>query len=377
MCQVPAAMRYGAGGGGRVGHVLCLALLLQGGEWPSSPNKRSASTLLMAAAKECGNPPSGPTLAGPVEWDGCLEVRVVLVWNSNSPTLPNSEGKEGGTCVTADKFVDETDQSFIKVAEDCPLGWNCVGSGGSLRVCQNGLYCDSDTNTCEQCSQCNFNSDAVSGSRLPSSCGNCKTRFYPALDEYSAFRLLDSCGQYDGMQEECALSVGCTYKSGSCLPGPLVEYDSSDKTFKIDSRQPNKATDENTLFRPHQEFMLEMGSPTEGYGMVRSPIVIYADDSFEIISMYASISVKEGYPRKISWEQTKDISSACTPSVRKVMHASNNRSSILAQCIEPGSADPKICDPALAGKMFMATDCGVIRPLPLPPNPPRAPALVS
>lgn len=310
------------------------------------------------AQKECGDPPTSTTLAGPLEWDDCLELRVTLSYDEEAAAI-DGRGSLGQACVPYNLFEDQSGNPFINRREDCPLHWNCVGAGPAIKACRNGLYCDTSTNTCEQCAMCNQNTDAASANAgvTPPTCGNCKTRFYLSVDEYSVIRVLDSCGQYSGQQEECELVMGCAYDAGTCLPGPVVQPGASDSdpvTISAD----HTVNDENTLFTPNQQFYLEVGYPGEGYGMVWSPSVVYADDAFEVISMYSIIQIVDGYPRKILWEQTKDLSPSCSPAIERVQSNQNNRSSITATCSEPPGAETRVCDLTLPGKQYEATACG-------------------
>jgi hypothetical protein len=316
--------------------------------------------LVVRSDKECGSPPSQNTLAGPVEWDECMEVRAVLVFNlQDGPALSNNKGTEGASCEAGSNFSPSLTETIM-----CPLGWNCVlDTAGSVQACRNGLFCETTANKCEQCAGCYSNSDAkiADGGAMPPICGNCKTRFYPAVDEYAAFRLLDSCSQYSasdcGSTDgncDCNNVMGCHDNGdGGCRPGPVASDDSLEMTNPIGT-----TVDSNVVFVANQEFMLEMGMESVNFGMVRSPIVIYRDEQFSISAMYAMISMKEGYPRKIAWEQTAEVYTACAPSVKRKLSASNNRSTIRATCSETGAADPKVCDYTTPGKMYDGTDCG-------------------
>ena len=313
--------------------------------------------------KDCGVPTNSKSLVGPAAWDECMEARVVLIYNKENEGASWTKGREGDACVNAKtEFIDSSNNPFVTKRAECPLYWNCVGTGSTVKACRNGLYCDMESNTCEQCAGCEANADSASAEDgdMPPVCGNCKTRFFPAVDEYSVFRLLDSCDQYSAIScstSDCPCNevMGCSDNGdAACRPGPVVDADTLIKAPSSATR----ANDENTIFVARQEFTLEMGKSTEGYGIVRSPFTIFATDDFAITAMYASISLGDGYPRKISWEQTGEVTKSCSPKIEQVLSAHNNRSTIRAPCREPSSADPKICDYTAIDKLFDATDCG-------------------
>ena len=89
----------------------------------------------------------------------------------------------------------------------------------------------------------------------------------------------------------------------ACLPGPKWQRADAVTTSIAATK------DAHTMFVPDQEFFLEMGTLHGGHGIVRSPIVVYAQGEKEVTFFYAKLGMGGGYPRNIEWEQTGLISS--------------------------------------------------------------------
>ena len=267
----------------------------------------------------------------------CLEVSLVLVHDNAHPLhedYTDRTGLEAGDCVPADHFVWDTSPDSgvtssmrahppVMSRTDCPLGWNCnlvaktnSNSDGTaapreLEACRNGLYCHhsnskpDEAGTCEQCASC-----------VGDECGNCRTTFYPQVDQYSVLRLQDSC-DYLLTEDPCNGVMGCFWDDvgKKCLPGPVP---SQGEGNHLNLRPPAVAhsppdTDKHMVFVPGQEFYVEMGRQGVGNGVVRSPIVVFADgdDGTEAIAMYLKLGMLNGIPRLITWEQTGKINSDC------------------------------------------------------------------
>ena len=140
---------------------------------------------------------------------------------------------------------------------NCPVGSNCnivsvpdsaTAKGYGLLACRNGLYCHQggartagDAGVCEECAGC-----------TGGSCGNCKTTFYPRLDQYSVMRLADSCSpQNDGPRQgdgdaaaQCDAIMCCMMAGDKCVPGPRTGTD-----LKAPTCPDAGCTDGHTIFR--------------------------------------------------------------------------------------------------------------------------------
>jgi len=256
----------------------------------------------------------------------------------------------------------------VNSASDCPVGWNChtvaaIGAAADaadfgVQACRNGLYCHpadarnpADTGVCEQCAGC-----------TGANCGNCQTKFYPQVDQYSVLRLLDYCG--DLAEEECAGHMGCMWADGApapatgvCRPGPTPVAGSSGNLIAARSAKPDK----HVTFSAGQEFFLEMGQEGVGNGVVRSPVVAFAnDDTASVIAMYAKIGLVDGHPRQIMWEQTGQINTACTPKVSRTGSMDNYRN-VTVSCDSVGGHCPDLVQPwdgHQTGLGWDMTDCG-------------------
>merc|ERR1711865_1075349 len=229
----------------------------------------------------------------------------------------------------------------------CPLYWNCRSDKHNL-ACRNGLYCSNATEAsgegskCLQCANC----------KGAKECGNCKTTFYPSVDEYSSFQIFDTCGAWTGSKDtHCDDISGCMEVEGKCLPGP--HWNSQDEA-------PANATitghDEHVLLAKNQEFFLEMGTLDGGHGIVRSPIAVYAQGELEVTAFYAKLGIGSGYPRNIEWEQTGEISSKqeCAKKITHERTVKHELAGIKGFCATV--ADEDAC--ADTTTAFPATECG-------------------
>jgi len=246
--------------------------------------------------KECDG---AAATAGPQLYGKCMAVHVVLAYNASRSIhesdhherqYPGSKDSDPGTENQKCAVVPGGGEHF-----KCPLYWNCRSDKHNL-ACRNGLYCSNATEAsgegskCLQCANC----------KGAKECGNCKTTFYPSVDEYSSFQIFDTCGACTGSkQTQCDDISGCMEVKGKCLPGP--HWNSPNKAPADATIQ---AQDEHVLFAKNQEFFLEMGTLDGGHGIVRSPIAVYAQDDLEVTTFYAKFGIGSGYPRNIEWEQT-------------------------------------------------------------------------
>ena len=290
------------------------------------------------------------------EWGQCLEVSVVLVNDGvlSGDVPEDNHGKYGQRCVRAEHFTG--DGISVEKASDCPRGWNCNSDDDDgVHACRNGLYCN-QAGTCDPCSSC----------PPDGSCGNCRTTFYPRVDDYSVLRLTDYCDR-TSHQDTCNGWMGCMWaggEEGKCLPGPIPSSAQGDHLSltkpQLDARADH---DKHIIFTPNQEFYVEMGRDGVGNGVVRSPIVVFAQDNVEVAAMYLKLGMVHGFPRKIAWEQTHAISSSCgdpggtTPAVKYTAKRSNLRPHMLAKC---ASVDGHCADNGGAGgvTLWPMTDCG-------------------
>lgn len=307
-------------------------------------------------------------LTNGAEWGQCLEVSVVLVNDGvlDGDVPEDDHGKWNQPCVRADHFTPPVGQ-----ASDCPRGWNCnlvtahnpdgsvdTTQPSDLQACRNGLYCHhgnsrrtSEPGTCEQCSSCPPNGP----------CGNCRTTFYPRVDEYSVLRVQDYCDR-TSQPETCNGWMGCYWAGSHCLPGPIpstgagghLSLRAPDETLATDA-------DKHMIFTPGQEFYVEMGRDGVGNGVVRSPIVVFAQDNVEVAAMYLKLGMVKGFPRKISWEQTHVISSSCgvpggtPPHVKYPGSRSHLRPQMVAHC---ASTEGHCPPPQSPPQTWPMTDCG-------------------
>jgi hypothetical protein len=304
-------------------------------------------------------------LTGGAEWHQCLEVSVVLVNDGVlSGDVPEDDhGKVGQRCVAGEHFTGID----VLLESDCPKGWNCNSVQAEVKACRNGLYChDGARATCEQCSSCPMNGP----------CGNCRTTFYPRVDEYSVLRLSDFCdrGAYK-TEDTCNAAMGCHWARGAtaadskCLPGPITAQGTGGH---LQLRAPDASSaadaDRHMVFTPGQEFYVEMGRDGIGNGVVRSPIVVFAQDNVEALAMYLKLGMVSGFPRKIAWEQTGLISSSCgdasLPHVKLPGSRRNLRPHLLAKCasVKDSTTGQGYCADGTDGTGGVAdwpmTDCG-------------------
>ena len=309
-------------------------------------------------------------LANGAKWGECLEVSVVLVNDPNHPLTQDyqdTSGMQGHDCVKGTDFDTSGMQGHggVNSPSDCPRGWNCNMVEPSVRACRNGLFCDASgaKPTCEQCASCTGDG-----------CGNCRTTFYPRVDDYSVLRLEDNCDLgVHNTPEACNAEMGCVWVDEGtthCLPGPIPA--SGDGAHQL--RPPRGVAegsappdlDKHMVFTPGQEFYVEMGREGVGNGVARSPIVVFAqDDGTEAVAMYLKLAMLNGYARRISWEQTGKISSNCpltdqtgkitnAPHVRYAASRRNERPHLWATC--SSVADPSHCKDSTY--QWPMTDCG-------------------
>ena len=333
-------------------------------------------------------------LSGGAFYGQCLAAVVVLVFDgseyADASVFPDRSGLVGEDCVPAAHFANlgvcapfcvggdgcAANPSACKASKNCPVGWNCntVSSDASpprsfgLQACRNGLYChaggarrDGDAGTCEECAGC-----------TGTSCGNCKTSFYPRVDQYSVMRLADSCQpQMDSAKgtptEQCDAIMGCVMSGDDCVPGPIPgdHAGAVGVSGHLALKAPAAtAVDGHTIFRTPsssarivaQEFFVEMGLEGNGNAVVRSPIAVFSKDSMaEATAMYLKLGVLNGIPRKVSWEQTGLINTACTLKVNWPLSRSNVRSNITAAC---SSVDDHCGVHGPIGGKWPMTDCG-------------------
>ena len=315
-----------------------------------------------AAAQSDDNCPDAnmdAKLAGGLGWNECLEVRVVLTYNSEHPAhvdYVDPTGHYGEDCVLSSHFTGET----VTTPQDCPIGWNChemADRNLGVQACRNGLYCHPGGATeaghvgvCEQCAGCNG-----------ANCGNCKTKFYPQVDQYSVLRLLDYCDSLpeaaSGDQVACADTMGCMWTGTNCRPGPTPAAGNSGQHLTLRASTDTKP-DKHVTFSAGQEFFLETGQEGVGNGVVRSPVVAFSnDDQSYVIAMYAKIGLLNGFPRLFTWEQTGVINSACSPKVNRP-GSMNTIRNITAGCTSAGGAceGNACCDDT--ARQWDMTDCG-------------------
>lgn len=271
------------------------------------------------------------------EYGQCLEISVVLVNDPNHEHDAGQQGSLGHDCVHGDQFhtSQQPDRSIVHQS-DCPVGWNCnfvtahnsdstvdTTAGTHLQACRNGLYChpngrrEDDRGLCDHCANC----AAGNGLNEFQACGNCRTTFYPRVDQYSVLRIKDYCDPDDSTikEAECNGMMGCHWAgAGKCRPGPHAEPRHKDDDH-IDLDFPTASTnDEHVTLRPDQEFFVEMGQRGHGNGVVRSPVVVFSKPqgaagakTVEAAGMYLKLAMLNGHPRRISWEQTGKISPNC------------------------------------------------------------------
>jgi hypothetical protein len=297
------------------------------------------------ASNGCGAPEAR---AGPQAYAKCMEVRLVLAYSNVSNTrwksypFTGDTGKEEGRCAP-DQSGNQTTHG---PSEKCPVEWNCNRRG----MCRNGLYCGKD-HKCHQCAGCfePWRPDQ------PNLCGNCKTVFYPSVDEYSSLQIMDSCAGWK--PADCDMHYGCesvpTVSGGTkCLPGPILcpgpgcPTHSQGPLLCSAKHRPSDCPDpplkdSHTIFVPHQEMFLEVGSLKQGHGIVRSPIVVLSDHNVEVEAMYVKIGMVGGYPRKLVWEQTATINPGCngSPEVHVPRSGKTVVQSLGAPCYVSGDDD--------------------------------------
>ena len=330
-------------------------------------------------------------LAAGAFYGECLPVSAVLVFDgseyADATAFPDRKGLVGEDCVHPEHFtgsltVGGTGCSSSNPAgctaptSNCPVGWNCnivsdpdnaAHRGYGLQACRNGLYCHKggarSAGVCEECAGC-----------TGASCGNCKTTFYPRVDQYSVMRLADSCApQMDpakGIAAEppetkgCDAIMGCMTVGTKCVPGPLTGTTTGSTTdLKAPTCPADGCPDGHTIFRAPsaadkivaQEFFVEMGLEGNGNAVVRSPIAVFSDKDFEATAMYLKAGVLNGIPRKVSWEQTGLITTACAHKVTWPLSRSNVRDNITAAC---ASIDDHCGVPGPISGKWPMTDCG-------------------
>eukprot|EP01047_Picozoa_sp_COSAG01_P057026 COSAG01_NODE_6543_length_3614_cov_8.708962_4_plen_501_part_00 len=312
----------------------------------------------------CGAPEAR---AGPQAYAKCMEVRLVLAYNGNvSDTryrdhpFPGDTGKEEGSCVVGDEHGAPpwAGGGLLPTgAKNCPLDWNCNIHG----ICRNGLYCGGDFK-CHQCARC-FPRPNEWKPATANECGNCKTAFYPSVDEYSSLQVMDNCAPWPD-RAACRSHFGCDWTKadhetgGSCVPGPILMKDSSpggrlrlclaENAGKMGDRScPSLRRDTHTIFVPHQQMFLEVGAVTAGHGIVRSPIVVLSDHKVEVEALYVKIGLVGGYPRKLVWEQTATINPGCdgNPEVKVSRSGKTVVESLGAPCNVPPGDDDAGCNP--------------------------------
>ena len=313
-------------------------------------------------------------LATGAKWGECLEISVVLVNDPNHPLTQDYQdrsGMQGSPCVAGTVFQGAVPgEVSVTSPSDCPRGWNCnTDAQARVKACRNGLFCDSGSRTCEQCASCTGDEEY---------CGNCRTTFYPRVDDYSVLRLEDFCdlpGRHN-TQEACNAQMGCVWvvDAGTthCLPGPIPDQgDGQHTTLRLPRAVATAAgpadLDKHMVFTPGQEFYVEMGRDGVGNGVVRSPIVVFAQaDGIEAVAMYLKLAMLNGYPRRISWEQTGKISPNCpmtdpqtgqvtnAPHVKYAASRRNERPHLWARCFSVAS--PSHCKDSVY--QWPMTDCG-------------------
>lgn len=335
-------------------------------------------------------------LAAGALYGECLPVAVVLVFDGSeydgtlpdgTAAFPDRAGLVGEACVHPEHFtgsltVGGTGCSSSNPAgctaptSNCPVGWNCnivsdpdnaAHRGYGLQACRNGLYCHKgpisavgDAGVCEECAGC-----------TGASCGNCKTTFYPRVDQYSVMRLADSCApQMDPAKgdaaAQCDAIMGCMMAGTppKCVPGPTTGTTPTTVTDLKAPLCPDGCPDGHTIFRTPsaadkivaQEFFVEMGLEGNGNAVVRSPIAVFSKDTTaEATAMYLKAGVLNGIPRKVSWEQTGLINTACPLKVTWPLSRSNVRENITATCF---SIDGHCGVPGPIGGKWPMTDCG-------------------
>jgi hypothetical protein len=308
--------------------------------------------------EQCDAGPNGcdqdAAIFGPQAYAKCMEVRLVLAYNvSRNVTVsdtrygdhpfPDDTGKEEVSCVRGWPTGATGLGGFPQGPEDCPLNWNCNNNG----VCRNGLYCGVDIK-CHQCARCfpRPNQWRRTTANL-GNCGNCKTAFYPSVDEYSSLQIMDNCAPWPD-RDACRGHFGCDWTvpadttGGSCMPGPILHKDQSGALTSHHGRE-----DKHTIFVPHQEMFLEVGAVKAGHGIVRSPIVVLSDDKAEVEALYAKIGLVGGYPRKLVWEQTATINPGCdgNPKVEVSRSGKTVVESLGAPCNVPAGDDDAGCNP--------------------------------
>lgn len=296
--------------------------------------------------EQCADCDGAEATAGPQLYGKCMAVKVVLAYNA-SRSIHESDHHERQYPGSKDSDPGTENQQCAKgniTAAKCPLHWNC---GANNLACRNGLYCSNGTEAsgkgskCLQCANCKG-----------AECGNCKTTFYPSVDEYSSFQIFDTCGAWTGSKHpKCNDISGCMEVKGKCLPGPYWNGPHENPYDALET-----SSDAHVLLAKNQEFFLEMGTPHGGHGIVRSPIAVYAQDDLEVTLFYAKIGMGSGYPRNIEWEQTGELSSKqeCAKKITHERTVTNEIAGIKGFCATV--ADEDACTDTTTA--FPATECG-------------------
>ena len=164
---------------------------------------KSGKPLPTQAEQDNCNDCDGPeATSGPQEHRKCMVLNGVLAYNASENihegdalrylggnTDPGTENQECAVVPNVDLHGIRGD---VNGAANCPLHWNCDTHG---LACRNGLYCSNSSSTgnaagtkCLQCANCDTDPSSHY-TDLSGHCGNCKTKFYPSVDEYSSFQI--------------------------------------------------------------------------------------------------------------------------------------------------------------------------------------------